>query len=73
MQGEMVKDITVLKYKVPWFRKVNEQKKKKKKLKKEKQHLFWLLYKKQEKEIWIFLGVGATFKNSKLNNHKNKV
>ena len=36
MQGEMVKGITVLKYKVPWFRKVNEQKKKKKKKKKNK-------------------------------------
>ena len=36
MQGEMVKGITVLKYKVPWFRKVNEQKKKKKKKKKKK-------------------------------------
>lgn len=31
MQGEMVKGITVLRYKLPYFRKVNEQKTKQKK------------------------------------------
>ena len=50
MQGEMVKGITVLRYKLPYFRKVNEQKTKQNKNLKKK-HLFRLLCKKQEKDI----------------------
>ena len=63
MQGEMVKGITVLRYKLPYFRKVNEQKTKQNTHKRKcntsflknknlkKKHLFRLLCKKQEKDI----------------------
>lgn len=53
MQGEMVKGTTVLRYKLPYFRKVNEQKTKQKP-KKRKNICFDFYVKSRRKEFEYF-------------------